>query len=240
MVAEIEQARASAEQAPGVDPVLLAAEIRVRAAAADRVAELTGAPAAAEPAADPEQLTFNMLGHRGAWHPQTNPLVIDWWPDFANRWLNQRIGRAQDNLERMEGNPDLWLQAFMGALPTALFVLMPVFALLLKLFYIGTRRLYLEHLVVALYSHAFLLLSLLALFLINALKNVLVPGAVIALTLVEIALYTWMPIYLLLMQKRVYQQAWWLTLPKYLLLGTVYFALVTVGIVYATLAGVTS
>lgn len=41
-------------------------------------------------------------------------------------------------------------------MPTALFILMPVFALLLKLAYLGSGRLSLEHLVVALYSHAFL------------------------------------------------------------------------------------
>ena len=41
-----------------------------------------------------------------------------------------------------------------------MFVLVPVCALMLKLAYLFQRRLYLEHLVVTLYSHVFLLLAL--------------------------------------------------------------------------------
>ena len=40
-----------------------------------------------------------------------------------------------------------------------MFVLIPLFALLLKLFYVFRRRLYMEHLIVALHSHAFLFLA---------------------------------------------------------------------------------
>ncbi|MFD0738775.1 DUF3667 domain-containing protein [Lysobacter koreensis] len=263
-LADIRQAEADGAKVPGVNVALTTARTQVQGQAAARIAVLrqearragpdagagsrspaasgiieVTAPEEPRPPARPfgdESFQFNDK----PWHPTSNPVRIDGLPGFANAWLNQRIGRAKANIERMDNDADQWLQAFMGALPTALFVLMPIFALLLKLFYIGTRRLYLEHLVVALYSHAFLLLTLLALFLVNALQNVLVAGAVVALNLVEVALYAWMPIYLLLMQKRVYAQGWWLTVPKYLVLGAVYFMLVTFAIVYAVFAGLTA
>src|SRR5690606_41731893 len=57
-----------------------------------------------------------------------------------------------------------FVQAFLGGMPTALFLLMPVFALLLKLAWTGSGLAYLEHLVVALYSHCWLMLVLLASF----------------------------------------------------------------------------
>jgi hypothetical protein len=71
----------------------------------------------------------------------------------------------------MERDPNVFLQAFLGAVPTTLFLLMPVFALLLKVCYLGTGRRYLEHLVVALYSHAYLLIVLLAMFLFSWLSG---------------------------------------------------------------------
>jgi hypothetical protein len=40
-----------------------------------------------------------------------------------------------------------------------LFVLMPIFALLLKIFYVFAGRLYMEHMVVALHSHSLTLLK---------------------------------------------------------------------------------
>ena len=58
-----------------------------------------------------------------------------------------------------------------SALPPTMFVLIPVFAILLKLFYVFRRRLYVEHLIVALHSHAFMFLSLLLITLAGMLST---------------------------------------------------------------------
>jgi len=163
------------------------------------------------------------------WHPTDSPVHVAWLPDLANRWLNKKLARAQENLPRMQQDPELFKEAFIGAVPSALFVLVPVFALLLKLGYLGSRRSYLEHLVVALYSHAWLCLALLSIFALNGLGDLiasyapwfgLVAGLAVSLVVM------WTPSYLLLMQKRVYRQSWWITIPKYLVLGSLYFTLV--------------
>ena len=49
-------------------------------------------------------------------------------------------------------------------------------------------------------------------------------------------LVAWAPIYLLLMQKRVYAQGWPMTLLKYWALGTVYMVLLSLAIVAAAAA----
>ena len=61
----------------------------------------------------------------------------------------------------------------LSAVPSTLFVLLPMFALMLKLAYAFKRRLYMEHLIVALHSHAFLCLALLLVFLLMALEDAL-------------------------------------------------------------------
>ncbi|HSN01166.1 MAG TPA: DUF3667 domain-containing protein, partial [Rudaea sp.] len=95
------------------------------------------------------------------WDAKTNPVRIGWLPDFANARLNAAIEHAKENIPRIRKDPTLLIAGALGVLPQVLFVLMPLFALLLKIFYLFKRRLYMEHLIVALHSHAFVFLSLL-------------------------------------------------------------------------------
>jgi hypothetical protein len=119
--------------------------------------------------------------------------------------------------------------------PQALFVVLPLFALLLKLAYAFKRRLYMEHLIVALHSHSFLCLSLLLLIALSALGDVeLTPVAAVADFLFALV-WLWIPIYLLLMQKRVYRQGWIMTLLKYLVIGVLYVWLLALGLVLTML-----
>jgi hypothetical protein len=200
--------------------------------AAFREAEETGGP---PPVPRPNRLSFGP----GDWDPVTNPITVGWLPPFANDWLNRQIGRAEKNVQRLQEDPDLFKDALLGAVPATLFVLLPLFALMLKFAYIFKRRLYMEHLIVALHSHAFLCLSLLLVFVTMGLRDWLAPADGIgraAFGLVEAALWVWMPLYLLLMQKRVYGQGWTMTLLKYSVIGFFYFILLTFGSVFTVLA----
>ncbi|HVI59729.1 MAG TPA: DUF3667 domain-containing protein [Luteimonas sp.] len=227
-----------AEDVPGLAGGLGIAEKAIRDSADARIAELKKKPAkGAKPAHDEDydgQLVFNGK----AWDAKSNPLTVSWWPDFANRWLNSQVGRAQANIKRMQDDPDLLKNAILSAVPSTLFVMMPVFALMLLVLYVFKRRLYMEHLLVALHSHAFLCLALLLMFLTMALQGWLAPdgGALHGFfTWIEVALWVWMPLYLLLMQKRVYGQGWLMTLLKYSILGFCYIFLLSFGAVFTVM-----
>ncbi len=242
---------------PGVDRALLAAQVAIRGAAGNRIAQLreatkAGGPptlSAADEAAKAADATPENAGEAvddewvmrfngEPWHPVDNPLNVAWWPDFANDWLNGKVARAQDNIPRLQQNPDLLKESMMKALPTALFLLVPVFALLLKVFYLFSGRLYLEHLVVALYSHVFLVLTVLVQFLLMALDGATdAAWAGTGIGVLKFAMWCWVPVYLLLMQKRIYGQGWAMTLVKYFVLGNLYFVLVAFAALYAVLAG---
>lgn len=162
---------------------------------------------------------------------------------FMERWLAKKSQRAEENWDRFIKDPELLKNAIMRSIPTALFFMVPIFALFLKLAYVETPRLYLEHLVVALYSHAWLCLALLAICLLVALDNWIAPhagwfGGVAGV--LEFVIGWWMPIYLLLMQKRVYRQAWWLTILKYLVIGFVYIVLVTFAAAFVAISSFVS
>jgi hypothetical protein len=238
-IAELAKAR---RDAPAIaDKGLTAAEAQIRGQASRRIAQLreaekTGkAPPPATDKDDDDTLSFNGK----PWDPATNPLRVSWLPAFANTWINTQVGHAKENVRRMKQDPNLFKDAVLSAVPSTLFVLMPVFALMLKLAYAFKRRLYMEHLIVALHSHAFLCLSLLLVFLLSALQDAVAPGAGALhslLNLLKAGLWTWMPVYLLLMQKRVYGQGWILTLVKYFTLGICYAVLLSFGAVATMLA----
>jgi len=234
LLAEVEKAQNEDQQGlPGVAPLLIAAQVQIEGEASNRIAELKQGAASSPAVGDAA------LGRRksqGAlfskdnevWDPARNPVKIDWLPAFANEWLTAQLIHGRENIERMDGRPDLMFQAFMTSLPSALFLLVPVFALMLKIAYVFKRRLYLEHLVVALYSHVFLLMALTTVFLLFALAAWVQPHAgwlAVSAKVVIGALLAWVPVYLLLTQKRVYGQGWPMTLLKYSVIGVAYIYL---------------
>src|SRR3546814_14455612 len=99
----------------------------------------------------------------------------------------------------MQGNPERLKNAVLGALPSTLFILLPLFAVMLKIAYVFKRRLYMEHLIVALPSHSFLCLAVLLVLLLSMLGD-----AVLALSTpvgwAAALLMLWMTLYLLLLQ----------------------------------------
>jgi hypothetical protein len=235
-LARLDQGRAESRDVPGVDAGLGRAEQSVRDKAQRRIDELRAAQARGEPPPIPKP-DITLGNNSKPWDAKTNPLVFAWLPDFANRWINQQIARAESNVARMQQDPSLFKDAILSAVPSTLFVLLPVFALMLKVLYLFKRRLYMEHLIVALHSHAFLCLSLLLVFLAMTLRDAVPQGFVHGLLgVVEGLLFAWMPVYLLLMQKHVYRQGWMMTVLKYCMLGFSYFLLLSFGAVFTVLA----
>lgn len=89
-------------------------------------------------------------------------------------------------------------ERFISHWGTAMFLLLPIFAMWLKLSYLGRHRRYTEHLVFALHLHAFWFLMLLALATPWAWFNGLAFVAI--------------PVYALIALQRVYGGPWWGTL----------------------------
>lgn len=232
-VAELQRAKKETADVPGVGIGLDVAEKGIVNEAERRIAEIERAQAAGEPVPVPESTPDEpTMSFNGApWHPVNNPIDIGFLPDAANAKLNEQAGRAQGNIKRIQEDPNLLKDAFLSTVPTTLFVLLPLFALLLKVAYLFKKRLYMEHLIVALHSHSFLCGALLAVLLLDAAAGwtEALPWLSSPIGWLEIALIAWMPLYLLLMQKRVYRQGWFMTLLKYGVLGTCYLVLVSFG-----------
>lgn len=245
-VKELEKAKRDTQGTPGVSVGLDAAMAAINTQADRRIKMLEEASKAgrappppgvtSDEEADDENISFNGK----PWDPVKNPVNVSWLPAAGNRKLNDMAGHFRDNVRRGEKDPNLIKDAVLRTVPTALILMLPLFALMLKIAYAFKRRLYMEHLIVALHSHAFLCLALLVLFGLMALQDSL--GAIASplhslIRLGEVALGIWMPLYLLIMQKRVYGQGWIMTLLKYCVLGVCYSVLLSIGAAFTMLAG---
>lgn len=224
----LETGIAQSKGVPSLDKELVAAQVNVRRESTVRIAELRAAQAAGKPPpVHQTQLTFG--GSNKPFDPVTNPIRFASLPAFANRWLNQMAERAQGNLARIQNDQRLLFDACLSAVPSTLFLLMPLFAVLLKIAYVFKRRLYMEHFIVGLHSHAFLCFALLLVLICHGLAAVTPsPWLHEPLVWLQIMLIAWMPLYLLLMQKRVYGQGWIMTLLKFMALGLVYLVMLSV------------
>ena len=255
-VAQIEQQQ---KTNPAAAPALAIAMAAINTSAAQRSAELEAnaqpsarsatdsalarADEAAERVSAEKKAVFINVPINGKpWDPETNPVVLAGWPKFVSNWLNRRLANGQANVERMGSKTDLYVQAILTSLPGALFFLMPIFALVLRVAYIMRRPMgYLEHLVVALYSHCWLMLVLLTTFLIAGISGA-IGNAVVSSICAWLYVLLWLavPVYLFWMQQRVYGGNPILTLLRYSFIGFIYFFLVTFVVMYAVLAGVSA
>jgi hypothetical protein len=191
-----------------------------------------------DPQADDDDESFSIDGK--PWDPTAHPVSISWLPAFANTKLNDAIGHAKENLTAARRDPRHLIASVFSVLPQTLFVLMPLFAVLLKIVYVFKRRLYMEHLMVALHSHAFIFMSLLLLAIVQLLigwATTDLPAVLPLLTFLRAVMWTWLPIYLFLMAKRVYRQGWFMTTMKFGFVGICYVVMLSFGLVGAIVVG---
>jgi hypothetical protein len=219
---------------PGID----VAQNKLRDQAKQRLAELGKVPAHASGASSDEAAAPDRPVHLTS--KMDHKIVhISWLPQFMNERLDLYVHRMLANVKEAfdDENPEArqlarerLVTGVFAVLPQAMVVMIPIFALLLKLFYVFKRRLYMEHLIVALHSHAFLFLALLLVTVLGMLSTWLRPHAAwtgYALGYVQGAVLLWMPVYLLAMQKRIYHQGWPMTVVKYWFVGWSYFWLLS-------------
>ena len=172
------------------------------------------------------------------WNEKTNPVNETWIPKAGNDLINQRFARLTEVM-RSKDWPKQLLHAAISATPQVLLVLLPFFALMLKFAYLWQRRLYMEHLTVALHNHAFLLLAISMLVFFNQIGSWLstAPWVLAIGDTISSALAVWIPLYFLLSMKSIYRQSWFKTLLKFLILGFCYLFLISFGLVLNMLLG---
>jgi hypothetical protein len=113
--------------------------------------------------------------------------------------------------------------AFFSYVPYAMFCLMPLFALYLKVLYLGSGRRYGEHLLFALHTNAFAF----------AMFSLLIVAGTLDLELIVFLMVLWLVIYLPKAMRRVYGGSRWATALRWMVLATAHIASVAAAIITA-------
>jgi hypothetical protein len=158
----------------------------------------------------------------------------DWLESVSVNFGSARLNRAVEaRIERLGGLPpeealNEMTRSFLDQVPKVMFLLLPVYALLLKLLYVRGDRFYAEHFVFALHVHAF---TFLLFFVALVLRGVPHVSGLLLL---------WLPPYTLLAMKHFYGQGWLRTSLKWMALGHAYALVLAAGMVLGILMAVLS
>ena len=166
------------------------------------------------------------------WNRETNPVDIQWLPGWINDKINDEIEGSPQKAEQINNNPNLIIEKVFDILPATMFILLPIVALIFKIWYLFAKRYYVEHLIFSLHNHSFLFVSLVIIMLANIVASLMrtqgYAGTATGAEWMAVAIGVWIPVYLLISLRVVYQQGWFLTLGKFAAIGLSYLTLLTI------------
>jgi hypothetical protein len=134
--------------------------------------------------------------------------------------------RLRDACRKILSDQASFGRALWNNVPKMMFLFLPLIAAAMSVLYLRSGRYYVEHLLFVVHFHAFFFLSGIVVLLLERLSEVsggvLAGGVAVVQGLLGAALTVYVPLYLLKAMRRVYEQSWWKTLPKYAILGLAY------------------
>lgn len=135
--------------------------------------------------------------------------------------------RLEARAQEINRDPAPFVAKLMAWLPRVLFILLPFFALLLKLAYLRARILYAAHAIFSLHVHAYAFLLFLSIRLLGHVPYVRGLRGFLFLAL---------PVYLVMALKRVYGQGWWAAGLKAFAIAVLHLVATLAALVLTTLA----
>jgi hypothetical protein len=151
-------------------------------------------------------------------------MELDWLSEEQAKEFRALVKNQADKAYRvLKDDPSRFVASVLDTLPPLMFVLLPLFALLLKLVYLRSHRFYTEHLVFALHNHSFLYIIWIFGQVIELISRF--DGLAVILDWLIFLLNAWIPIYLLLSLKSFYGQGFAMTIFKFTFLSMLYSVL---------------
>jgi hypothetical protein len=137
--------------------------------------------------------------------------------------------QVQTNFKRIMDDPEDFFYDSLDYITFFILLMMPFLAMILKVLYFFSKQFYVEHMILTLHSHTFLILAMI----IRMPLNLMGEGALMIISplanLVSTALAIWMVIYLFLSLKVYFGQGYLLTTFKFITATILYGMLLAIG-----------
>ncbi|MDN7124980.1 DUF3667 domain-containing protein [Pseudidiomarina terrestris] len=175
--------------------------------------------------------------------PTTTEEVVEKFRVSLPGATEEQEQQIEERIQELAKEPKILVKRLVSLAPQMMLIMLPFWALFLKLIYAFSGRYYLEHLSAALHTHAFLLLSLMLLTVISRGSTwaTELTGSPLIEDVVDWAeniLLAWMVSYMLFTQKLFYNQGWLLTILKFIICALVYAVLLSFAFVIMLFIGI--
>ena len=147
-----------------------------------------------------------------------------------NNLRKMMSSQAEANLNTLAENPIDFARGYLEYITVFMLLMITLLALIQKLIYIRTGHYYVEHLVLTLHNHAFIIFVVFVASLTGAVEESQVPILNILFGFLGTAIYIWMWVYLFLSLKNYFQQGYGKTLLKYITATVLYGFTLSFGI----------
>ena len=146
--------------------------------------------------------------------------------------------QAETNINSMIEDPSEFFRGYLEYITVFILLMIPLLALIQKLIYIRSGHFYVEHLVLTLHNHAFIIFIVFVNSLIDLVNGSRIPIISSAFGYLGAAIYIWMWVYLFLSLKNYFQQGYGITLLKYLTTTILYGFTLGFGFGFGVFAGI--
>ena len=146
--------------------------------------------------------------------------------------------QAETNINSMIEDPSEFFRGYLEYITVFILLMIPLLALIQKLIYIRSGHFYVEHLVLTLHNHAFIISIVFVNSLIDLVNGSRIPIISSAFGYLGAAIYIWMWVYLFLSLKNYFQQGYGITLLKYLTTTILYGFTLGFGFGFTVFAGI--
>ncbi len=156
---------------------------------------------------------------------------IPFFDEQTNANLRRAMSaQAETNLDLLIEDPTEFSRGYLDYITVFILLMIPLLALIQKLVYIRLGHFYVEHLVLTLHNHAFLIFVIFVGALIGFVEESQTPIVSSLFGYLGNALYIWMWVYLYLSLKNYFQQGYGITLLKYLATTILYGLTLSTGV----------
>ena len=147
-----------------------------------------------------------------------------------SRLLNFIISQTETNYRRIREDPSEFIYGSLEYITVFLLLMMPLMAAIQKILYLGSKRYYVEHFVLALHNHTFLIMATLISLPLQAAEASTNAQINWPASLLSTAVNIWIVVYLFLSMRRFYGGGFGLTALKFLTATIVYSVLLAIGL----------
>ncbi len=156
---------------------------------------------------------------------------LGWLSAEANANLHAMMReQAETNFAALQDDPEEFLLGALDYITFYMLLLMPLLALIQRIVYIGTGRIYIEHLVLTLHNQTFFMLSIFLVFVLNGLETISPAFLATVFSAAGDVMTLWIIIYLFLSVKRFFGHGYFVTALKFFVTSILY------GIVFSAAA----